>query len=271
MAKNKKLISLDIFRLTVVLVAALTLSSCAGKPGDGTNDPFETVNREIFDINMSLDKAILRPITQAYVDVVPDPIRDMVNNLLFHLKEPVTLASDILQGEWDRAGQTTARIVGNTAVGFGMWDVMGSSGAKGHKEDLGQTLAVWGVPEGPYLVLPILGPSNIRDGAAELAQSLYDPVDFVTDTYLDYDTNFYVSGSRTTFTAIDKRAQVLGKLAELEKTSLDFYATIRSLYRQKRQDEIRNGESGDAVPIPEITLELDDPMPNEPIAQTSKK
>ncbi len=271
MAKNnvqKRVIS---FRLIAAVMATLTLASCAGKPGDGTNDPFEAVNREIFDINMSLDKAILRPLTQAYVDVIPDPIRDMVNNLLFHLKEPVTLAGDILQGEWDRAGQTTARIVGNTAIGFGMWDVMGSSGAKGHKEDLGQALAVWGVPEGPYLVLPILGPSNIRDGAAELAQSLYDPVDFVTDTYLDYDTNFLVSNSRTVFTAIDKRAQVLGKLAELEKTSLDFYATIRSLYRQKRADEIRNGESGDAVPIPEITLELDEPMLNEPIAQTNKK
>ena len=147
---------------------------------------------------------------------------------------------------------------------------MGASGAKGHKEDLGQALAVWGVPDGPYLVLPLLGPSNIRDGVAELAQSLYDPVDFVTDTYLDYNTNFYLSGSRTVFTAIDKRAQVLGKLAELEKTSLDFYATIRSLYRQKRADEIRNGESGDAVPIPEITLELDEPNMGEPIAQSKK-
>ena len=132
MAINNKIKDLGGFRFLAVLLAALTLSNCAGKPSDGTNDPFETVNREIFDINMSLDKAILRPITQAYVDVIPDPIRDMVNNLLFHLKEPVTLASDILQGEWDRAGQTTARIVGNTAIGFGMWDVMGSSGAKGH-------------------------------------------------------------------------------------------------------------------------------------------
>ena len=74
------------------------LASCASKPGDGTNDPFESINREIFDINMALDKAILRPVTQAYVDNVPDPIRDMIHNLLFHLKEPVTLANDLLQG-----------------------------------------------------------------------------------------------------------------------------------------------------------------------------
>lgn len=263
--------SVGVLRITAIALAALMLASCAGKPGDATNDPFESVNREIFDINMALDKAILRPVTQAYVDYVPDPIRDMIRNLIFHLKEPVTLANDVLQGEWDRAGQTTARIVGNTAIGFGMWDVMGSSGAEGHKEDLGQTLAVWGVPDGPYLVLPILGPSNVRDGLAELAQSVLDPVDWVTDTYLDYGTNFWLSGTRTVITAVDKRAKVLGKLAELEKTSLDFYATIRSLYRQKRADEIRNGESGDAVPIPEITLELDEPATKEPITQASQK
>ncbi|HAT34375.1 MAG TPA: hypothetical protein DCS82_01550 [Rhodospirillaceae bacterium] len=257
-------------RVVAAALAVLMLASCASKPDDGTNDPFESVNREIFDINIALDKAILRPITQAYVDNVPDPIRDMIHNLLFHLKEPVTLANDVLQGEWDRAGQTTARIVGNTVIGFGMWDVMGSSGAEGHKEDLGQTLAVWGVPEGPYLVLPILGPSNIRDGVGELVQSFFDPVDWVTDTYLDYWTNFWLSGTRTVFTAIDKRAQVLGKLAELEKTSLDFYATIRSLYRQKRADEIRNGESSDAVPIPEITLDFDEPAPKSQSRRLAK-
>lgn len=263
--------SAGILRLTTIALAALTLASCASNPDDGTNDPFETVNREIFDINIALDKAILRPVTQAYVDTVPDPIRDMIHNLLTHLKEPVTFANDVLQGEWDRAGQTAARIVGNTAIGFGMWDFMASSGAEGHKEDLGQTLAVWGVPEGPYLVLPILGPSNIRDGVAEVAQSFLDPVDWITDTYLSNSTNFWLSGTRTVFTAVDKRAQVLGKLAELEKTSLDFYATIRSLFRQKRADEIRNGESGEAVPIPEITLDLDEPTTKEPVAQTSQK
>jgi phospholipid-binding lipoprotein MlaA len=257
-------------RLIAMAAAALILASCASQPNDTTNDPFESVNREIFDINMTLDKAILRPVTQAYVDYVPDPIRDMIHNLLFHLKEPVTLANDILQGEFDRAGQTTARIVTNTIVGFGMWDVMTASGAEGHKEDLGQTLAVWGVPDGPYLVLPLLGPSTVRDGTAELIQSFFDPVDFVMDEYLDYWTAFWLSGTRTVLTAVDKRAAVLGKLAELEKTSLDFYATIRSLYRQKRADEIRNGESGEAVPIPEITLDLDEPQPKQPVAQTSQ-
>ena len=147
---------------------------------------------------------------------------------------------------------------------------------EGHKEDFGQTLAVWGVSDGPYLVLPLLGPSNTRDTAAEVAQFIYpflDPAPHAMDAHLDASTRFTVNGTRIALTAIDKRAQVLGKLAELEKTSLDFYATIRSLYRQKRADQIRNGESGDAVPIPEITLELDgldEPTGEEPIAQASQ-
>jgi len=260
-------------RVIALALSVMLLASCAGKPADGTNDPMESFNRQVFEFNMALDRAILRPVTRAYVDVVPDPIRDMISNLLFHLKEPVTLANDLLQGEWHRAGQTSSRIVINSLIGFGMWDVMTSSGAAGHKEDFGQTLAVWGVPDGPYIVLPLLGPSNARDASAELAQFAYpflDPIPHVMDANLDTWTQFAINGTRMTFTALDKRAKVLGKLAELEKTSLDFYATIRSLYRQKRADEIRNGESGDAVPIPEITLELDEPVSNETITQTSQ-
>ena len=260
-------------RVIAIALSGMLLASCASKTADGTNDSMESFNRQVFAFNMALDRAILRPVTRAYVDVVPDPIRDMISNFLFHLKEPVTLANDLLQGEWHRAGQTSARIVTNSIIGFGMWDVMTSSGAAGHKEDFGQTLAVWGVPEGPYLVLPLLGPSNARDASAELVQFAYpflDPIPHLMDAHLDTWTRFGVNGTRMTFTALDKRAKVLGKLAELEKTSLDFYATIRSLYRQKRADEIRNGESGDAVPIPEITLELDEPLTNERATQTSQ-
>jgi len=268
--------SVGVSRVLALALSAMLLASCASKTSDGTTDPMESFNREVFDFNMALDRAILRPITRAYVDAVPDPIRDMIHNFLFHIKEPVTLANDLLQGEWDRAGQTSARIVLNTVVGFGMWDVMTSSGAEGHKEDFGQTLAVWGVSDGPYLVLPLLGPSNTRDATAELGQFIYpflDPTPHAMSAHLDSSTRFTVNGTRMAFTAIDKRAQVLGKLAELEKTSLDFYATIRSLYRQKRADQIRNGESGDAVPIPEITLELDgldEPIGEDPVAQASQ-
>jgi phospholipid-binding lipoprotein MlaA len=267
--------SAGVSRVLAVALAAMLLASCASAPNDGANDPLESFNREMFDINIALDKTILRPVTQAYVDFVPDPVRDMVHNFLFHLGEPVTFANDLLQGEFDRAGQTAARMVTNTIIGFGMWDVMASSGAAGHKEDLGQTFAVWGAPEGPYLVLPLLGPSTARDTAGDavqfaLAYNDLDVVGHLLDTYTDSTAQFLISSSRTLVNAVDKRAQVLGKLAELEKTSLDFYATIRSLYRQKRADEIRNGESGEAVPIPDITLELDEPTAREPIAQTSQ-
>ncbi len=212
------------------------------------NDPLEPMNRQIFAFNVAVDHAVMRPVAQAYRDYVPQDGRDRVRDFLRNLREPWILANDILQGDAERAGETLARFTLNTAVGLGgLVDVAGRSGLPYHDEDFGQTLAVWGVGEGPYLVLPILGPSNPRDAVGLGSEWLLDPVDF----------GFRMAGyswaeyGRGALDGLDKREDALDPLDEIERTSIDFYSALRSLYRQHREAEIRNQPN--VVPIPGLT------------------
>ena len=247
---------------STMLVVGL-LAGCAGTPktaGDATeeiSDPIEPVNRVFFEFNMFLDRTILRPVTRLYVDYVPEAFRVGVRNILEVLNTPVVMMNEVLQGDIDRFMHTAGRVTVNLTMGLGILDVAGEK-APPLDEDFGQTLAVWGMPSGPYLMLPLLGPSNIRDAVGRGVDSVADPYPYIIDHYSSDTTTYLFSGTRLAATAIDKRSRVLGELEELERTSLDFYATVRSLYTQKRRDDIRNGQSGDAVPIPEISFERDD-------------
>lgn len=232
---------------------ALLVTGCATPPTDPdalaayeeANDPLEPMNREIFRFNQFADKYLIKPIAQGYVEVVPEDGRKSVRNFLNNLRSPVILANDILQGEVQRAGTTLARAVFNSTIGIGgLFDVGSGIGLPFHDEDFGQTLAVWGVGEGPYLVLPILGPSNPRDTVGIVVDGFMDPLNL----YLENTDRSYLIYVRAAIDGIDKRAQVLDVLDELERTSLDFYATIRSLYRQRRIEEIKNGEVSPGVP-----------------------
>ena len=231
-------------RILGCIIAVLVITGCATteteEPSSSTeiSDPLEPMNRVFFDFNLFMDRYLLRPVTRAYVNVVPEFLRVGIHNILDTLRAPVVAVNDLLQGEVERFGQTIGRFTVNVSLGLGFMDIAGEL-APGHDEDLGQTLAVWGVPSGPYLVLPFLGPSSIRDGLATGAEAYGEPTGWI----------------------VDERSQVLGQIEELEKTSLDFYATIRSLYSQKRRDDIRNGAESDPLPIPEITFESD----NEPV------
>ena len=255
------------------ILAILVIAGCAStnseEPAGTTeiSDPIEPVNRVFFDFNIFMDRYLLRPVTRFYVNVVPEFLRLGVHNMLNTLGLPVVAAHDLLQGEIERFGQTVARFTVNVSLGLGVMDVAGDL-APGHDEDLGQTLAVWGVPSGPYLVLPFLGPSNIRDAIATGAETYGDPGGWIVREHFDDVILYSFTGSRTALNILDKRAQVLGQIEELEKTSLDFYATIRSLYSQKRRDDIRNGADSDPLPIPEITFEPE-VEPKGPPQQTS--
>lgn len=247
---------------SAMLIVAL-MAGCAGTAktaGDATeeiSDPIEPVNRVFFEFNMFLDRTILRPVTRFYVDYVPEAFRMGVRNVLEVLNTPVVMMNELLQGNVDRFMHTAGRVTVNVVMGLGILDVAGEK-APQLDEDFGQTLAVWGFPTGPYLMLPLLGPSNLRDAVGRGVDALADPYPYVIDHY-STDMNAYLfSGTRLAATAIDNRSRVLGQLEELEKTSLDFYATVRSLYTQKRRDDVRNGSSGEAVPIPEISFERDD-------------
>ena len=215
------------------------------------NDPLEPLNRAIFAINIEADRYILKPVAYVYKEAVPDPVQDMVGNFLHNLSSPVILLNAVLQGDMDHAGTTLARFLINSTIGLaGIVDIAGEMGIVRREEDFGQTLAVWGVDEGPYLMLPLLGPSNARDAVGRVVDYFGDPL-----TYLRYEKFNY---SRFGADTVDVRVRNYELLNDLEKTSVDFYAAVRSLYRQDRRDEITNGAEADLPPLPEIPDEEDD-------------
>ncbi|MBM3569966.1 MAG: VacJ family lipoprotein [Alphaproteobacteria bacterium] len=221
------------------------------------NDPLEPMNRAIFAFNQVADRYVIKPVAEAYVEL-PQGLRDSIRNFLRNLKTPIILANDLLQGEGRRAGETLTRFLVNSTAGvLGLFDVAAANGVPYHDEDFGQTLAVWGVGEGPYLVLPILGPSNFRDTAGMAADWLADPV---RDWAEDHDKS-WANWTRTGLRAIDLRAELLETLDKLERTSLDYYAALRSMTRQRRDAEIRNGARDQPGAMPKIEIEDDDDPP----------
>lgn len=202
------------------------------------NDPLEPANRQIFEVNRALDSALVKPIAETYVEIVPTKVRQSIHNFLANLRTPVILLNDILQLDLDRSVATVARFLVNSTVGiFGMADVAAELGVPAHSEDFGQTLAVWGIPSGPFLMLPILGPSNPRDTVGLVVDILTDPLN-IWASNADHGELAY---ARMGVDVLDRRAGNLELLNEVEKSSLDFYAAIRSLYRQRRTHEISNG------------------------------
>jgi phospholipid-binding lipoprotein MlaA len=222
-------------------MAALLLAGCAAqRAADGpqdANDPLENWNRAVFTSSIALDKLVFRPVAIVYRDAVPLQARDLVRNFLNNLNSPVILTNDLLQGEGDRAKITLVRAGVNTTIGVGgLFDIAQRWGFDRHSEDFGQTLAVWGVGEGPYLFFPIIGPGNPRDLIGRGIDFLFDPL-----TYVQWGDAYYVPAARFGVDYLDLRARNVDTLDELEKTSLDYYASVRSLYRQTRDNEIRNG------------------------------
>jgi phospholipid-binding lipoprotein MlaA len=231
----------------LIVLSALAIAGCAASttpPPDQTaiveedfNDPLEDVNRKIFDFNQVVDRNVLVPVAKAYRTVLSDPLRDSVRDFLVNLRAPLIFANDTLQGKFRLAGDTLARFVINSTIGMGgLVDVAGRWGIPYHEQDLGVTFGVWGVPEGPYLIIPVLGPSNPRDLTGEVAEGFGDPWNIIAaDHHM-----VWISFARGAVSGIDQRSRYIESLADIERTSLDYYATIRSLYRQRRAALIRN-------------------------------
>lgn len=235
---------------------------------EGVYDPLEGVNRFIFDANEFLYAMFLRGPTTIYVGIVPPPLRSAVSNIMQNLATPVILANDILQWEWSRAGQTLQRFAINTTYGVGgMFDRATEMGIVRHSEDFGQTLAVWGVPEPFYLVLPLLGPSNPRDAVGKLfVDGYFDPLGM----YLSNTNQDEAIYARSGVGAVDQYSSVMDELDQIKKTSIDYYAAIRSMYNQKRLAEIRNGAEADLPPIPDLGYELLPDPDAQPLATGSQ-
>ena len=218
------------------------------KPEDN-NDPFEPVNRAIFGFNEIFYKYILGPTSKAYKIFAPDFVQDMVGNLLAHLHEPLVIMNDVLQLEGERALDSTGRLITNSIFGIGgLFDVAEKFGMEPHKEDLGQTFAVWGVGEWFYIVVPFLGPTNPRDILGQSIEGYFNPLNrWVNNTGRDY-----ITYARSAASGIHIYSQVVDELDEIRETSVDYYATIRSLSRQRRKIEISNGQADDLPPIPDM-------------------
>jgi len=215
------------------------------------NDPLEPMNRVFFEFNRGLDTLLLRPVASLYRGFIPPPIQDIVHNFLNNLKSPVILLNDLLQGEMARAGQTLTRFAINSTIGIlGMGDPATDMGYARHTEDFGQTLGSWGMGEGMYIVLPIFGPSNPRDAVGKVVDVLTDPV----WQYAKNTDKEYIPNQRFGAELVDFRARNMEEIDDLEKTSLDYYAAVRSLYRQVRHDEIRNGLSPANHGLPAMSL-----------------
>jgi phospholipid-binding lipoprotein MlaA len=219
------------------------------------NDPLEPMNRVFFDFDMFLDRILLKPAAEVYVAVIPKPGRRAVRNMLNNMNEPIVFANNMLQGEFHRADVTVGRFLLNSTFGIaGIFDWASVSGLPAQNGDFGQTLYVWGFASGPYLFLPLLGPSNPRDAIGYGVDSYADPVGYA---FWNAGGLRWAGLSRFGVDTVDSRSQQLDTLDELQKTSIDFYATIRSLSRQRREIELRHGI---APPMPKLeSKEFDDP------------
>ena len=264
-------------RAAVLVFSVLILANCASAPDNDPealaefrklNDPVEPFNRTIFGFNQGLDKAFIKPVTGAYRAIAPEPVRRSVHNVLDNLRTPQVFINDVLQGELQRAGVTLARFVINTTIGIlGIWDQAADMGFEQHSEDFGQTLAVWSVPAGPYVMLPIFGPSNPRDAFGKVVDFFFDPLNlWATNTDRDW-----IPLTRTLVSGIDTRDQLWDVLEDLEKSSIDFYAAIRSLYRQRRKDEIRNGQGTEDKPVPGFSGDFEIASPEDEKKGGSRK
>ncbi|WP_198374917.1 VacJ family lipoprotein [Neoroseomonas rubea] len=239
------------------LAAVLLAAACATRPPADdpealaefreANDPFEPANRALFEVHEVADRFVLQPVAEAYRDILPQPVRNGIRNLLGNLRAPVILANDLMQGNISRARITLGRFMVNSTLGLGgILDVSREWGVPGHSEDFGQTLAVWGLGEGFYMFVPLLGPSSPRDLAGQGVDFAINPL-----TWLGQGAAVDAAGwTRLGLTVVDTREAVLEPIDQVRATSLDPYSTIRSAYRQRRAFEIENREDGGRAVAP---------------------
>lgn len=234
----------------LALLVALTAAPLRAQE---IEDPFEPVNRAIFSFNTVADEWVLEPVARGYRFVAPEPVRRSVRNFLYNLRSPIVFANDLLQGERERAGVTLGRFMINSTLGvFGLFDAANGLGYPPHQEDFGQTLGVWGIPSGAYVMLPLLGPSSVRDLGGTVGDYFLNPLPHCclgTEEYLG------LTGSR----AVSDRELAIEAIDDLKENSLDLYAAVRSIYAQRREAEIRNGAPmGDQERYDEIFQDLEE-------------
>jgi phospholipid-binding lipoprotein MlaA len=224
-------------RKSVVPMAAIVAAICitSGTAHAQVNDPFEPMNRAIFSFNDALDRNVLRPVAEGYVKVVPSLIRRGVSNVFGNISDAFSAINNALQGKREPLGNDLGRVLVNTTFGIGgIFDIASEGGIEKYNEDFGQTLGWWGLGPGPYLVIPILGPSNIRDATGLAVHAYVDPINQIQPD----GAMWGVIGLR----AIDTRASLLGTEDLVTGAALDKYSFIRSAYLQRRKNLVYDGK-----------------------------
>lgn len=220
---------------------------------DEVYDPLESFNRAIFKFNNVADRVILEPVAKGYRNL-PSPVQSGISNFLSNLRTPLVIANQLLQGQGKNAAESAGRFVVNTTVGvFGIIDVGDKIGLEETEEDFGQTLATWGVGDGFYIVLPIFGPSNIRDTAGMVMTYMADPI----NAYAISEGEAWVIPLRTATNAVDQRSKIIDEVNALRDNSVDYYAAVRSSYYQNRKASILNTNDSELTPLPLISIEFE--------------
>ncbi|MBD1148130.1 VacJ family lipoprotein [Pelagibacterales bacterium SAG-MED31] len=220
---------------------------------DEIYDPLENINRTVFVFNNITDKVILEPAAKGYKKL-PAPVQSGIGNFIKNLKLPLVAVNQFLQGQGKNAAESTGRFLVNSTVGiFGLIDVADDFGLEQKEEDFGQTLATWGVGDGFYLVLPLFGPSNLRDTTGMVMTMMTDPV----NAYASNQGESWAIPLRTAANAIDQRSKIIDEVNALRDNSVDYYAAVRSSYYQNRKAAIMNTDDDILTPLPLISIEFE--------------
>lgn len=225
--------------ILLALLCAAMLPACATLPRGERDprDPFERMNRSVYRFNDALDRGVARPVARAYVKVTPQPVRSGVSNFFRNLDSTTVIVNNLLQAKPKGFFTETLRLVVNTTIGIGgLFDPASQLGIPAGDEDFGQTLGRWGIPSGPYLVLPLLGPSTVRDSVGFAADQFTDPKYYLVD-------DFWVNLGITVLGLIDTRANLLGT-DEILRRSFDPYVFMRNAYLQRREFQVSDGARG---------------------------
>ncbi len=254
--------------LALAAVLRLTCACAAAEPGANSieasnEDPFESVNRTLFDINQFADRNVMKPVAQAYRDDLPQVVQHHIHDFLTNLGEPTIALNDVLQGNPWRFCTTVGRFLFNTTLGaIGVFDVATDWSMPHHDADFGQTLGVWGIEQGPYVMLPFFGPSGVRDAVGTVLGLAADPFIYVSGVpALDF-----VDAALGAGDAVDKRVSALDMLDALELTSVDYYATLRSSYLQYREAFVTEGKRPPAPSSNKGDIEMrqrEQPLPSD--------
>jgi phospholipid-binding lipoprotein MlaA len=240
----------------LVVGTSIILSACASNDQaqySDVYDPFESYNRSVFAFNDALDDAVAKPVAKTYRAVLPEPARVGTQNVLRNLSTPVNAGNQLLQGDVGGMMTDIGRALINSTLGIaGLFDVAGKFGLEHELEDFGQTLAVWGVSEGPYVMIPLLGPSNLRDGTGRLVDAYADPLrHYWTNT--EQEEWIY---ARMGVSVVSQRESLLDILDELEAGAIDYYAVMRSSYTQYRSGLVEDtAGNGSYLDIPDFDEE----------------